>query len=254
MLGPDRIAARFNALTVLGQSCLIVAVAAAGADLLTLVFYSIFFSDRLVLDLLLTSVIVLFVASSLTYFFLRRSARFAELAAELETANRTGELTGLLNRKTFLGETRRLVGTRETNGSTGAMLFIDADHFKAINDSFGHATGDAVLREIGSALKSCIRESDVVGRLGGEEFAVFVDKADFAQAAALCGRIHQKVKEISRTLGLGSRSVTVSIGLSAHEFGQELEALLSAADRALYVAKSKGRDCTAQAVEVRAAA
>jgi diguanylate cyclase (GGDEF)-like protein len=93
-----------------------------------------------------------------------------------------------------------------------------------------------------------------VGRLGGEEFAVFVDKADFAQAAALCGRIHQKVKEISRTLGLGSRSVTVSIGLSAHEFGQELEALLSAADRALYVAKSKGRDCTAQAVEVRAAA
>jgi GGDEF domain-containing protein len=81
-------------------------------------------------------VIVLFVASSLTYFFLRRSARFAELAAELETANRTDELTGLLNRKTFLGETRRLVGTRETNGSTGAMLFIDADHFKAINDSF----------------------------------------------------------------------------------------------------------------------
>ena len=152
-----------------------VAVAAVGADLLTLVFYSIFFSDRLALDLLLTGVIVLFVASPLTYFFLRRSARFAELAAEFETANRTDELTGLLNRKTFLAETRRLVGTRGRNGLTGAMLFIDADHFKAINDSFGHAFGDAVLREIGSALKSCMRESDVVGRLGGEEFSVFVD-------------------------------------------------------------------------------
>jgi hypothetical protein len=113
MLGSDRIAARFNALSVLGQSCLIVAVAAAGADLLTLVFYSIFFSDRLVLDLLLTSVIVLFVASPLSYFFLKRSAQFAELAAELEKADRTDELTGLLNRKTFLAKPGVLLGRGE---------------------------------------------------------------------------------------------------------------------------------------------
>ncbi len=206
------------------------------------------------LDLLLTSVIVVVVASPLTYFFLRRSMRFVELAAELEKVNRTDELTGLLNRKTFFAQAKRLVAAMGDGNSTGTVLFIDADHFKSVNDTFGHAIGDAVLREIGTVLKSCTRESDLAGRLGGEEFAVFLYGAGDDQAAKVCEHIRQKVKGVSGTLGLGRHTVTVSIGLSVHETGQELDALLLAADRALYVAKSNGRDCTVQAAEERVAA
>lgn len=236
------LASRFNGLSVISQSCVIVTTAVIGADLLTLVFYSIFFAERLLLDLLLTSLIVIVVASPLTYFFLARSARFAELAAELDRANRIEDLTGLLNRKTFLSQAKRLIEAEAADGSAGAMLFIDADHFKALNDRFGHAVGDAVLREIGTALKSCIRESDLAGRIGGEEFAVFVAQAGQDRAVQVCERIRHRVKAISEIIDLDGCDITVSIGASAHRPGQDLDSLLMAADRNLYKAKETGRD------------
>jgi diguanylate cyclase (GGDEF)-like protein len=234
------IAARFNSLSVLGQACAIVVAATIGADLLTLVFYAMFFSDRLLLDLLLTSLIVVAVAFPLSYVFMGRSARLVDLAAELDRVNRFDDLTGLTNRRTFLVEARKLIAAADE--SAGILLFIDADHFKVINDSHGHAMGDAVLREIGAALKSCIAEADVAGRLGGEEFVVLLRGAGHEQAALVCERLRRKVRAISGIVGLSGRDVTISIGVSKHQPGQDLDALLLAADRNLYVAKASGRD------------
>lgn len=254
MLASRKFTTWFNGLSVIGQSCLIVAAAVAGSNLLTLIFYSIFFAERLLLDLLLTTLIVLVVASPLTVFFISRSARLAELAAELDRANRVDDLTGLLNRKTFLAEARRLLARGDGHGATGTMLFIDADHFKALNDTFGHAMGDAVLREIGAVLGSCVRDSDLVGRLGGEEFALFIEGADRDRAARICERIQERVKRISGLLDLGTRSVTVSIGAAMQRPGQDIDSLLVAADRNLYCAKANGRDRVVHTEPDRAAA
>lgn len=252
MLQPDSLAARFNGLSVLGQSCVIIAAAVIGADLLTLIFYGIFFSDRLLLDLILTSLIVVVVAFPLSYFFMRRNAKFAELANQLTRENRIDDLTGLLNRKTFLLEAKRLIATTES--SAGTLLFIDADHFKSVNDTYGHAMGDAVLRELGAALKSSINDDDLVGRLGGEEFAVFLAGAGPERTTLVCECIRLKAKAVCRTIGPIAHELSVSVGTSMHRPQQELEKLLIAADRNLYLAKSRGRDQVVQGKPKRTAA
>lgn len=251
MLG-SKYFARFSRLPVIGQSCLIVVVAALGADFLTLIFYSVFFSDRLLLDLALTSLIVIVVAFPLSYVFMARSAHFAELASELARANRIDDMTGLLNRKTFLLEAERIIAAAA--GSSGALLFIDADHFKSVNDTFGHAVGDTVLHELGLALKSSVHDDDLVGRLGGEEFAVFLLGAGDERAALVCECIRLKAKAVCGGIGIVSHEITVSIGAYIHRPGQKLEDLLIAADQNLYLAKSRGRDRTVQGGSKRAIA
>jgi diguanylate cyclase (GGDEF)-like protein len=231
-----------------------VTAAVFGADLLTLIFYSIFFADRLLLDLLLTSLIVVSVAFPLSYFFMARSAGFAELAAELERASRTDDLTGLLNRRTFFREVKRRIELDAAGKGAGTLLFIDADHFKSVNDTFGHAIGDTVLRELAVALRTSINEDDLVGRLGGEEFVVLLTGAGHEKASQICENIGHKVKAVSGVVGLGKHKITVSIGASVHRPGQDLDTLLLAADRNLYAAKVKGRDRTIQDEPERAAA
>lgn len=245
---------RFERLSVLGQSCMIVASAVIGADVMTLIFYSIFFADRLLLDLLLTSLIVVVVAFPLSYFFMGRSARIASLVAELNKANRTDDLTGLLNRKTFLLEATRLIDSDAGANGAGALLFIDADHFKSVNDTFGHAVGDAVLCELATVLGASIDEGDLAGRIGGEEFAVFLAGAGQDEAARVCDRIRRGTKAISGNVGLGALGITVSVGASMHRPRQALDSLLMAADRNLYIAKSNGRDRAVQGGEELAAA
>lgn len=171
-----------------------------------------------------------------------RSARLVELAAELDRANRLDDLTGLLNRRTFLLQSRQIVSDHADGKGAGMLLFIDADHFKAINDREGHAMGDAVLQEIGAALASSIGAGDIAGRLGGEEFVVLLVGAGEDTATLVCERLRRKVKAISAIVGMSGREVTVSIGVSKHQRGQSLDALLLAADRNLYLAKANGRD------------
>jgi diguanylate cyclase (GGDEF)-like protein len=242
MLRTDRLAEAFNRLSAFRQSGLITAAALAAADFLTVVFYSIFFSDRLWLDLALTSLIVVVVAFPLSWCFMMRSAKFAELAAELTKANRIDDLTGLLNRKTFLLEAKLLIGVTAGQDGVGTLLFIDADHFKSVNDTFGHATGDAVLCELGAALKAPLLAGDLAGRLGGEEFAVLLIDEGRGRTTHVCESIRQNVKAICDIVGLGKHEITVSIGVSAHLPGQDIETLLMCADKNLYMAKAMGRD------------
>lgn len=239
----SRAAVKFNDLTVFAQSCLVVAVAVIGADLLTLLFYSIFFADRLLLDLLLSSIIVAVVGFPLSYLFLGRSAAYAQLLGELERTSRIDELTGILNRKTFLSETkRRLLKVAEHEDGVHTLLFMDADHFKSINDKFGHSMGDAVLCELARAIEASIGKGDLAGRIGGEEFAVLLTGTDEATPLQICDHIRERVKKIPLAVDLPPGTVTVSIGTSRHRRGQVLETLLEEADSNLYAAKASGRD------------
>ncbi|MEI4471268.1 GGDEF domain-containing protein [Frigidibacter sp. MR17.24] len=151
----------------------------------------------------------------------------------------TDPLTGLLNRRGF--EARFAAQP----APTGAMLMIDADNFKAVNDSLGHAAGDRVLADIGRILGMNIRMGDVLARVGGEEFALFLPRVSSADARDVAERL---VRVVEMQVRAGDRPVTVSIGLAMYRPELDLASLLREADRGLYTAKDAGRNRVAVAV------
>jgi diguanylate cyclase (GGDEF)-like protein/PAS domain S-box-containing protein len=152
-------------------------------------------------------------------------------------------LTGLANRKLFqehLGLAIALAGRRS---GTVAVLFLDLDNFKVINDTLGHTTGDALLRLIGRRLKSCVREGDTVARVGGDEFTIVLQDLAKKEDAALVAR--KVLQCVAEPVALDGHRlyVTTSIGITFFpDDGQDGEALLRNADNAVYVAKSEGRN------------
>lgn len=125
---------------------------------------------------------------------------------------------------------------------------IDVDHFKEINDRYGHAAGDAVLRSAARELRDSLRDSDVCGRLGGEEFAVLIPHCTPAVLEKITSRIHQIPRHLSVKLDKGREAVfrfSVSIGVThCRGHSDDLTAMLSRADQAMYAAKQGGRDQT----------
>lgn len=161
-----------------------------------------------------------------------------------QLANLDG-LTGLLNRRAFLADCTAALSAPAQAGNA-AILMVDADHFKAVNDTHGHAAGDEVLRILADILSKAGRADDPVGRLGGEEFALFLPNGGADGAAVLAGRILTQVRAAripwTNSDTTTTLTFTVSVGLSVAEVGDTVETLLARADAALYQAKQGGRD------------
>jgi len=165
------------------------------------------------------------------------------LHQQLQAAARTDVKTGLLNAAAWQCEADTEIGRVVRSGESLALLLVDIDHFKRVNDTHGHLAGDQVLAALADALRQQVRESDVVGRFGGEEFVVLLPGADAAEAAKIAERLREKVSAMLLSAGTAEIAITVSIGaavLGLH--GDDIRALLDAADRALYEAKAAGRD------------
>ncbi|TMD03577.1 MAG: GGDEF domain-containing protein, partial [Chloroflexi bacterium] len=161
--------------------------------------------------------------------------------AELETVTRTDALTGIYNRRHLEERLQGVLSSARRHHEPAAVLMIDVDHFKSINDSLGHAGGDAVLREVAERLRHRVRLEDVVGRWGGEEFLVLSAIADADAAAVLAERLRAAIADEPFEIeGAGRIRVTVSIGCAAG--AGDAEALLRQADAALYEAKAQGRN------------
>ena len=172
-------------------------------------------------------------------FYLHRTLTHDQLRA----AARTDAKTGLLNAATWQEEAGREIGRAVRTGSPLTVLIADLDHFKAVNDAHGHLVGDQVLAAVAAALRSGCRGYDVLGRFGGEEFAIALPGIDLARASEITARLRQLVAEAAVPTGEGCPRVTVSIGaavLGPH--GRDLADLLVAADLALYRAKAAGRN------------
>ncbi len=157
-------------------------------------------------------------------------------------------LTGLLSRRPMeqllLAESQR----QRRFGQRFALLSIDVDHFKSINDSFGHAAGDAVLKRLADALRAAARDVDSVARMGGEEFCVLLPGADVAGADGVAARLLETVRGLHHA-EIGGARVTISIGLAVMETPSEsIQSLQRRLDQALYSAKSAGRDRVEHAV------
>lgn len=170
--------------------------------------------------------------------------------ALLERARRDG-LTGLLNRESFLAELEQAI----TPGGKGTLLFIDADHFKQVNDRFGHPVGDDALRRLAQAIAGAVGEGGLSGRLGGEEFAVYLPRIMLTEAQAVAKQVLDAVRHL-RVEAPGSEPVglTVSIGAAGWAGGTTIEHLIAEADAQLYRAKVQGRNRAVCALSIAAVA
>jgi len=161
--------------------------------------------------------------------------------AELRRLARTDPLTGTLNRLALDEMAREMF--RRHAPSTMAVLMIDVDYFKAINDRFGHAGGDRMLAALARGIGCCLRKGDVLGRVGGEEFLVLLPGLGIDDALALAERLRMTVARLQVVLDGEPQSVTVSIGAAARDATDaQPSTLIHRADRALYAAKNAGRN------------
>jgi diguanylate cyclase (GGDEF)-like protein len=176
--------------------------------------------------------------------------------AELELVSRTDPLTGLWNRRHTEEQLQAAASLSRRHGTPFAVLMIDVDHFKRVNDRHGHLAGDEVLREVARRMAGAVRGSDVTARFGGEEFVILLPRTGYEAGRVLAERIRRAVADetVRVTGAVEPLSVTVSIGVAEHctrTDGEDLERageqLLARADAALYDAKAGGRNSVALA-------
>lgn len=173
--------------------------------------------------------------------------RILDLQQSMRFAATHDFLTKLLNRAEILASLKRELSRGERENKTLSILMADLDHFKKINDSLGHAAGDAVLKEVAERLKSDLRTYDLVGRYGGEEFLIILPNCSLAVATRRADEIRCLICKDAIVTTFATVPVTISIGVTATDRAQTLtiEDLLQQADEALYSAKKNGRNCVA---------
>lgn len=187
------------------------------------------------------SVAVAFTGTAIVVHSLRR--RLSAILAESERHAQQDHLTGLPNRRAFSAALEGALAHRTRTNEPLSLVTVDVDDFKHVNDSRGHAGGDAVLRQVTAALRTCVRRGgDIVARLGGDEFVALLQGCDQQAATRLAEQIREEVTQ--RTDG-----VKVSIGVATLTDGMVTpDAVMRASDSALYVAKASGRDCVSAAL------
>ncbi len=177
----------------------------------------------------------------------------AQLYAQMETMATTDGLTGLLNHRTFQGRFDEALASARRYGRKVSLLLTDIDHFKSVNDTYGHPMGDAVLKGVAKILKEQARDTDVVARYGGEEFVVVMPETDAKNAHLIAERIRERImKEVFQT-DQGPLKVTLSIGVATFpDVGAEKQQLIDLADQCLYFAKRHGRNQSVTVAQMQA--
>jgi diguanylate cyclase (GGDEF)-like protein len=163
------------------------------------------------------------------------------LIQHLEAAARTDEKTGVLNSVAWHQQARAALARARRADGAAAVFMIDMDGFKQVNDEHGHLVGDAVLQRVAGVLAAEVRESDTVGRVGGDEFAVLLPATDVSEAMVVAERIRAGIRRLPVPVR-GGLSTSVGVAVHPHVADGTVEGLLAAADAALYEAKDNGRD------------
>lgn len=182
-----------------------------------------------------------YTAAATTVVFAGFGGWLGHRADQLEAAATHDPLTGLLNRGSLEAGLPMLTARSARDARSVAALMVDLDHFKRVNDRFGHPAGDRVLQAVASTLRAVCRDGDLVARYGGEEFVVVLPEADRTQALEIAERIRERVSQIDvDALGISGR-LSASIGV-ATGVGPTPASIIAQADAAMYLAKRRGRD------------
>jgi diguanylate cyclase (GGDEF)-like protein len=198
--------------------------------------FSVAFRDVLALSVLFALLCAVGAAFAAIVMVKERSAQAHKTAAMTDC------MTGLFNRRGFLQVADRLVAAQRRKGEAVSVLMFDLDHFKSINDRFGHEAGDEALRAFAMTVSGAMRGGDIIGRLGGEEFAAILP-GDIDKAAIVAERVRAAFEQAGVSIAGHRMNATVSVGAAAATAGSDTVAsLLSRADSALYEAKRSGRN------------
>jgi diguanylate cyclase (GGDEF)-like protein len=220
-------------------------IALCAAELLTLLFYINASWESISENLIITGTITPMVAMPLAMYMAWQRYKLNSLSVQLAHIASTDQLSGLLNRTSFIEAMRDRVRHPTTPNGSGAFLYIDADHFKTLNDEFGHAAGDEAIAFIGKVISQNIRQTDLAGRLGGEEFGVYLSGGNVETARTVSEHIRQDVMHLKFDNQKKRYTLTVSIGVATHHAGEVPSEFMKVADKNLYTAKSNGRNCIA---------
>ncbi|SDU45632.1 GGDEF domain-containing protein [Desulfobacula phenolica] len=171
----------------------------------------------------------------------------------IRQAAKTDMLTGLLNRRGFYGAMVQAIANIENANDTLSVIMLDIDHFKRVNDQYGHLIGDNVLKILSKLLKDHIKGKDIAARFGGEEFILVLPQTSLEGAYALAEQIrlsllkmNWKIKDTGKSIG----QITISLGISLYQEGESIEAVIKRADDALYHAKNNGRNKSVTEVSI----
>ena len=174
----------------------------------------------------------------------RLSGELAELKAKLEAAEALADrdtLAPVFNRRAFLRELHRTMSEVERYKTPAAVIYIDLDGFKAVNDEYGHSAGDAVLRHVGLLLMDSVRESDVVGRLGGDEFGIILNRATAEEAATKAASLSDKINSSAILYAGVPHRIRASVGVHPIALAEDPETAIARADEAMYAEKHARR-------------
>ena len=170
------------------------------------------------------------------------NSQIKEENAQLQTSSLVDALTGLKNRRAYNAEAQTELERCQRTGTSFVMMVLDLDHFKSINDTYGHAAGDAILMRVSEALVDHARRYDSVYRIGGEEFVVILADCSADVAATVADRFRAAIEKLVIEIEGKVIPVTVSIGVSFCDGSQSLEKIFKHADKLLYQAKAQGRN------------
>ena len=175
----------------------------------------------------------------------RQKVLESQLKHSVQTLNKlalTDELTQLANRRSFVQSVEQDIDRCRKSGCAVTLLALDLDHFKKVNDTYGHCVGDEVLQHTARLLKGAIRQHDIVGRLGGEEFAIYLGSTEVKTATMVAERIRSIIEQSPLKTEQGEVFFTVSIGMTSRSCQIDFNSLYEEADDALYLAKKNGRN------------
>jgi len=196
---------------------------------------------------ILAACVALIVTPPIAWFLVGMLLRLHRVEQEMRTLASYDSLTGLPSRHAFFDNANNYVSLAQREHKPFSVMIIDLDHFKSINDRYGHPAGDAVLKLFADVVNSVTRRSDIVGRLGGEEFAIVLPSTTSPEALEFSERLHHAIGQAVLKYNDSAIRYTASIGLSEFDTDSEdsLDDLLARADLALYQAKQSGRNQTA---------
>jgi len=171
-----------------------------------------------------------------------RTKELEEANRKLDLISRTDELTGLPNRRDMLRTIENEIGRVARTRKPFCFIFIDIDHFKDVNDTYGHSCGDEVLKSVSHTIRGMLRKYDVIARYGGEEFLTLLPETDLEGAAIVAERFRKKIEDMTVVYGDITIKVTITLGVSLFDSGLGADKSIQMADKALYEGKESGRN------------
>lgn len=230
-------------LGVLGCTCVLALLSIVFSVMIVTTIELLLFQHTRAMVLLEAAFIVILIISPIIFTLLNFTHKLNDMELNLRLDSSTDYLTQLFNRRYVLERAEIELLRVKRHGGLFSILLLDIDHFKKINDSFGHLVGDAGLRAVGDLLRCQIRPTDVVGRYGGEEFLIFLPDTDHNEASEVAERFRSSLEEMVVQYGQQTFQMTACIGVA---FGtsqtENIDTVIEAADFALYKAKRNGRN------------